>query len=269
MKTCLVTGGSSGLGYATCQGLIQQGFRVVLTSRDPGRASQAAGRLGAEGMQLELASLASVRAFAAAFLERYARLDVLIHNAGTVEPRRKLTEDGFETQFQVTYLAPFLLDHLLLQAVRPERIINVASDLHRGVELVWDDLQSERGYQFIKAYGRAELARILYTYELARRYPGIAVNCLHPGGVRTSLFRNFRGPLAWLLWLSDWLKQSPARGAATSLYLATADAVGSGGYYVGCRLRSSSPASQDLDSAQRLWRLSCQLLSIQRPDSEL
>ncbi|MGE4200288.1 MAG: SDR family NAD(P)-dependent oxidoreductase [Vulcanimicrobiota bacterium] len=264
-----MTGGSSGLGYATCQGLVQHGFRVVLTSRDPDRAAAAARRLGAEGMQLDLASLASVRTFVAAFLERYSRLDVLIHNAGTVEPRRRVTEDGFETQFQVTYLAPFLLDHLLLQAVRPERIINVASDLHRGVELVWDDLQSERDYQFVKAYGRAELARILYTYELARRCPDLTVNCLHPGGVRTRLFRNFRGPLAWLLWLSDWLKQSPTRGAATSLYLATADPIGSGGYYVARRLRPSSPASRDLDSALRLWELSCQLLSIQRPDSEL
>lgn len=250
-KVCLVTGGSSGIGLATCRGLLELGHRVITTTRQ-GRPPALSGKV--EVYDLDLADLDSVHRFVGQL--SIPQIDILIHNAGAVFPRRHQTPQGFEAQFAIIYLGPFLLTRLLQPKLQGAHIINVVSDLHRRVRgLNWEDLQSRRNYHFLNSYSQAELAKVMFTYELARR--GYWANCLHPGGVRSRLFRNFRPPLSWLIWLSNGLKVGPKRGARTSLYLATSPEVEgqSGGYYVNCRRRRSSAASYREEDWLRLWEL--------------
>jgi retinol dehydrogenase 12 len=266
-KTVLITGGSTGIGRATAQKLVEQGARVLLTSRSLTKARSVASEIGAEGLALDLTSLSSLPSFAEELVKRAPELNVLIHNAGAVYPKRAQTPEGFDAQFAVIYLGPFLLSHLLMDTLKangPSRIINVASDLHRNVTLDFDDLQAKTKYNFLTSYSRAELAKVMGTYDLARRMnPNeVSVCCLHPGGVRTKLFRNFRGPLGWLIWLSNWLKMSPSVGARTSVFLATTGQVENGAYYVKCRPGKSSKASYDQEAQERLRKLSLQLVRI-------
>ena len=266
-KTILVTGGSSGIGFATAQTLAERGARVILTSRSLARAQEAAADIGAEGLALDLSSLASLEDFARDLTELAPELNIVIHNAGAVYPKRRETPEGLDAQFAVIYLGPFLLNHLLLQTLKgnaPSRIINVVSDLHRNVSLDFDDLQSESKYNFLTSYSRAELAKVMDTYHLSRRLDPeeVSVYCLHPGGVRTNLFRNFRGPLGWLIQLSNLLKMSPSAGARTSVFLATSEELESGAYYQKCRVKKSSKQSYDREAQERLYTISRKLVGI-------
>lgn len=273
-RLCIVTGGTTGIGLATCEGLMARGADVIMTGRNMERAEAQAEVLRARHSEgsvqtrpLDLARLDSVRQFAAELEAR--EIHVLIHNAGVIYPKRQSTPEGFDAQLSVIYLGPFLLTHLLLDKLKrgaPSRIINVASDLHRRVKMNWDDLQSERRYNCLNSYSQGELAKVLYTYELARRVrgTGVTANSLHPGGVRTQLFRNFRPPMSWLIWLSNWFKVGPAKGARTSLYLACSDEVeeASGGYYVGCKPRRSSKVSYREEDGARLWELTEKMVGL-------
>lgn len=266
----VVTGGTTGIGYATAAALAQQGADVIVTSRSAERARQAAETIKAEGRELDLCSMASVRNFATEFLADEKPLHVLIHNAGMIHPKRLETEDGFDAQLSVIYLGPLLLTHLLLDRLKssaPARIINVASDLHRNVVMNFEDLQSQQRYNCLTSYSRAELAKIMHTYDLATRLDPneVSIHALHPGGVRTQLFRNFRPPMSWLIALSNLLKRSPRSGAKTSLHLASAAQVEHGAYYVNCRPKKSSKASYDRDSWQKLRQLSYPLLGLDPP----
>lgn len=268
-KVCLVTGASSGIGRATALGLAERGATVVLVCRDEecgGPVLAEIERQGGSGtatlLAADLSSQRRVRAAAAAFLECFDRLDVLINNAGVAgQGTRLVTEDGLETTFAVNHLAPFLLTALLLDRLKasaPARVITVSSAAHRNYALDFDDLQGERRYSGFGAYARSKLANILFTQELSRRLEGTGVtaNCLHPGVVATGIFRNapwwlrivFRRPLIL----------SPEKGADTLLWLATAPDVAevSGGYFVRRKARRPSRAARDPAAAQRLWEAS-------------
>lgn len=196
----LITGGNSGIGKQTAIALAQQGAEVIITSRDPERGRQALAEIrraaGHDRVQLaplDLASLASVRAFAASFTQDYGSLDVLINNAGVLAMKRSTTADGFELCFGVNYLSHFLLTLLLLKSLRTPakaRIVNVASDAQLKGHLDFDNLQLERGFQWFKAYGNSKLAQVAFTLALAERLQGshITVNCLHPGMTRTNIW---------------------------------------------------------------------------------
>ena len=274
-KTCVVCGGTTGIGFATCKGLAESGARVILTGTTQERADTAAKKLPGDciGKFLDLTDFDSVRNFAQDLSTELEQLDVLINNAGLILPKREVNKEGIEKTFAVIYLGPFLLTHLLAPLIKkgqPTRIINVASDLHRRGKLEFDNLQSEKRYGFIAPYSNAELAKILWTRELAKRYETsqATVNCLHPGGVRTKLFRHFRGPFGWLLWLSDLIKIPPKWGARTSLYLATSPEVEkvTGEYYmeVITTFRGVTPSKKAQDEAlgQALWDKSLELLDL-------
>jgi NAD(P)-dependent dehydrogenase (short-subunit alcohol dehydrogenase family) len=203
-KTVLITGGNAGIGLETGVGLARKGAHVVITSRDTTRGDAAraeivrrSGNESVDVMQLDLASFASVRAFAAAFLERYERLDVLIDNAGLVLGSRSVTEDGNETTLQVNHLGHFLLTALLrdrLVASAPSRVVVLTSDAHKNARrgLDFDDLQSERKYRSFSVYSKTKLANVLFTRELARQLDGtgVTVNCAHPGFVASRFGRD-------------------------------------------------------------------------------
>lgn len=279
-RTVLITGGNSGIGKATAAALTGAGASVVITARDPQRGAQAVddirkaagGRGSIAVRELDLARLDSVRSFAASFLAEHPRLDVLILNAGLTAAKRTVTEDGFETLFQVNHLAHFLLTHLLLDRLiesSPSRVVVVASSSHRQAgRLDFDDLQAERNYVGLRAYARTKLANVLFARELARRLQGTGVtaNALHPGTVRTGWGAD--GDAGFLLTvglkMASWVFLSPEQGARTSVYLAASPEVkdATGGYYVRRRLARPAPAARDDDAARRLWQVSEELLGL-------
>jgi NAD(P)-dependent dehydrogenase (short-subunit alcohol dehydrogenase family) len=277
-EVVLITGGNAGIGLETAVGLARTGARVVITARDQARGEAArhdavrrSGSGAVDVMTLDLASFASVRAFAAAFMERYDRLDVLIENAGVVLGSRSVTEDGYETTFQVNHLGHFLLTELLLDrliASAPARIVVVTSDAHKNARggLDFDDLQSERRYRSFSVYSKSKLANILFTRELARRLDGtgVTVNCVHPGFVASRFGRDgdtgMLGSIAMPLLRPFAL--NPEQGARTSVYLASDPAVEgiTGAYWVKCAPVTPSDAALDDVAARRLWDVSEQLV---------
>jgi retinol dehydrogenase-12 len=280
-KTCIVTGATHGIGLVTARELARMGAAVVIVSRDPGlceattaRIRQETGSPSVEYMAADLSSQAEIRRLAQTFLARQRRLDVLVNNAGAFFLRRQLSVDGIEMTFALDHLNYFLLTHLLLDLLKasaPARIVNVASDSHRGARIDFEDLQGERKYSGFKAYGQAKLGNVLFTYELARRLEGsgVTINALHPGFVATNIGRN-NGPLARLAMPLAQLKAiTPEEGARTSLYLATSPEVEgvSGKYYTREQAVPSDPTSYDLEAAQRLWKVSSEMVESQHSSS--
>jgi retinol dehydrogenase 14 len=271
---CVVTGATSGIGKETAVALARAGatVAVVCRTRDRGEAALAEirRRAGHDAVSLFVADLSSQRAIRTVAAELRAalpRIDVLVNNAGLALRDRLVTEDGFENTFAVNHLAPFLLTRLLqptLLASAPARVINVSSEAHRWGSIRFDDLMGEATYDGWKAYAQSKLANVLFTYELARRLDGTGVtaNCLHPGLVGTAFAS--RGPslIRILSRLARPLLRSPASGAATSVYLASAPEVATvtGRYFAGRRARRSSRASYDRALAARLWGVSERLV---------
>lgn len=273
----MVTGANSGIGLEVVKGLARQGARVVMVGRDERRLADARALVqretGSDRLDVLLAdftSLASVRACADAFRQRYDRLHVLVNNAGLVLNRREVTEDGYEKTFQTNHLAPFLLTLLLLDVIEasaPARIVNVSSDAHRTGRLDLDDLQSQRSYSGFRAYGTSKLANILFTTELARHLEGTGVtaNAVHPGFVRTNFGRNNGGPFRALITLLQGVVAiTPQQGADTPLYLATSPEVEgvTGCYFVKRKVQIPSGAARDDDAARRLWEASERLAGL-------
>jgi NAD(P)-dependent dehydrogenase (short-subunit alcohol dehydrogenase family) len=278
-RTVVVTGASSGIGKETAVALASSGAKVVMTARDPVRGQVALDevRSRSDGGQaqlrmLDLASVASVRAFAEGLLADEPHLHVLVNNAGLVLSERRVTEDGFEQTFATNHLGPFLLTELLrprLEASAPARIINVASIAHhaarRGID--FDDLQTEQRYSSLKAYSRSKLANVLHTRELARRLDGTGVtaNALHPGAVASGFGRNEDtvGAEAILMSIAQPFLIIPAAGAATSVFLAMSPEVAavSGEYFVRSKPARPSKAARDEEAAGRLWHASEQLVA--------
>ena len=271
---CVVTGATSGIGKETAVALAKAGatVAVVCRTRDRGEAALAEirRRAGHDAVSLFVADLSSQRAIRTVAAELQAalpRIDVLVNNAGLALRDRLVTEDGFENTFAVNHLAYFLLTRLLqptLLASAPARVVNVSSEAHRWGAIRFDDLMGEAAYAGWKAYAQSKLANVLFTYELARRLDGTGVtaNCLHPGLVGTAFAS--RGPslIRILSRLARPLLRSPASGAATSVYLASAPEVATvtGQYFAGRRARRSSPASYDRALAARLWGVSERLV---------
>ena len=266
----VVTGASSGIGAAAAVELGELGATVVPVGRDRRRLEKIAARVGGEPLQADFASLSEVRRLAADLLERHASIDVLVNNAGLVTQRRELTEDGYEKTFAVNHLAPFLLTNLLLERLRhsaPARVITTSSGAHGGGRLNLDDLQGERSWSMMRAYGTSKLANILFTRGLAMRVDAaeVTANCLHPGVINTKLGRG-AGRLAGLVWtLGRPFFASPRRGASTIVYLATSEEGGevTGGYYENSRPASTSAAAADIELADDLWRESERLVGLE------
>ena len=240
-KICIVTGGNTGIGKATVEGLVRRGATVVIACRDTGRGQAALREIAANSgskdlhvMQLDLASLASVRAFAEMFMGKFTRLDVLVANAGIMTRKRQLTADGIEMDLGVNHVGHFLLTDLLLPLLKrsaPARIVVVSSSMHASGTIDFDDLASEKSWR--GAYPRSKLANMLFVRALAKRLGGsrVVVNGLHPGVVSTELARDFAAPIRLM---ARWFFKSPEQGASTSLYLATAPEAAeiSGRYFV-------------------------------------
>jgi NAD(P)-dependent dehydrogenase (short-subunit alcohol dehydrogenase family) len=275
-RVCLVTGATRGIGRATALGLARLGADVHLVARDRVRGEAALAEVRRAGggrhslFVADLASQASTRALAEEARARLPGLHVLVNNAGAIFTRRTLSPDGIEMTLALNHLGYFLLTALLLDRMRasaPARIVNVASTAHVGARVDFDDLQGERGYGAWKAYGQSKLANVLFTRELARRLAGsgVTANCLHPGVVATGFGRNGSGPLSWGVRIAAPFLLGPARGARTSIYLASAPEVENvtGEYFARCRVAAVSDAARDDATARRLWEASLRLTGLE------
>lgn len=275
-RVVVITGANSGIGKEAAVALADMGATVVATARSPEKGERAVAQIrrrsGADADRvqlgrLDLASLASVRHFAAEVLDRHARLDVLVHNAGLVVGRRQVTVDGFEETIGVNHLGPFLLTSLLrerLVASAPARVVTVSSVAHRGASAgaLLTDLHSEAGYDQMGVYAKSKLANILFTGELARRMAGTGVtaNCLHPGIVRSGFARHgdARGWLSLAAAVGVPFMISAHRGAKTTVYLASSPEVAdvTGAYFVRRKAATPSADARDATAAEWLWQQS-------------
>ncbi len=237
-RRAVITGANSGLGLATARELARHGASVVLAVRNRAKGDQAAGQIaravpGAEVSvwELDLADLQSVGAFAQRFASEHGQLDLLINNAGVMAPPRRLTADGFESQFGTNHLGHFALTGKLLPSLlateRP-RVVTLSSGAHRIGRINFDDLQSERSYNNWRAYGQSKLANLMFCLELARRCAdadsALVSVAAHPGYAATNL--QFAGPATWYEKLGGaignrLIAQSAEMGALPTLYAAT------------------------------------------------
>jgi retinol dehydrogenase 12 len=276
-KTCLVTGATHGVGLATARALAAAGATVLVHGRDAALGASVAADIGRESgnravrfVRADFLHLEEVRELAAE-LARLPRLDVLINNAALIDTAGRCTAEGYDATFAVNHLAPFLLTNLLLPrlaASSPARVIVVASEAHRRAGwLDFDDLMNTRvGY--LRAYGRSKLANLLFVRALARRLrgSGITVNAVHPGVVRSQLFRGLPAPLRFALaTVLRPFTRSLEQGARTSVYLATAAELEreSGGYYRDCRRIEPTAAARCDEAAGRLWNESVRLTGLE------
>ena len=284
-KLALVTGASGGLGAETARALASKGARVILAVRDVAKGEKVAqgirestGNDHLEIEELELGSLASIRAFADRFLARHEALQILVNNAGVMACPAGKTMDSFELQFGTNHLGHFLMTGLIAPALlkgAPGRIVSVSSRGHQLSPVIFDDINFERQpYDKWTAYGQSKTANILFAVELERRLGsrGVHANAIHPGVIFTELARHLVEEDLELL-----RKRSPGgkmklksveAGAATSVYTATAPELeGRGGLYLeDCNIAKVNDAedvtdgvrSYALDSAaaERLWSLS-------------
>lgn len=276
-KRVLVTGATDGIGLEAARELARRGASLHLVGRNPEKLAEAADKVSAAAggkppatYLADLSSQAAIRRLAAEVAANAPKLDVLLNNAGGMFTQRTLSPDGIEMTFALDHLGYFLLTHLLLEplhAAPRARVVNVASDAHKGARLDFDDLQGEKSYSGWRAYQRAKLANIYFTYELARRVDPkqVTVNCLHPGFVASSFGGEAGGLFGWLLGAAKRVAAiDVAEGAKTSIYLCESDEVAdvTGGYFVKCRAAKSSPRSYDEAAQRQLWAVSERLTGI-------
>src|SRR5580698_4798780 len=292
-KLAIVTGATGGLGYETALALAGAGAEVLVTGRNIEKGSVALDRIKravpsakVRFEMLDLASLRSIRAFAAKMVANGQPLDLLINNAGVMDlPGRRLTEDGFEMQFGTNHLSHFALTGLLLpvlHSAKAPRVVNVSSLAHRGGKIDFDNLQAERKYRSWPAYQQSKLANLLFTFELQRRSDagvwGLMSNAAHPGYARTDLIPNgpgtggLKGLGAKIV--GSFMSHSAAAGAVPTLFAATSALAVPLGYYGpngfyelkgDVAAAKVFPQAKDQAVARKLWEVSERLTGVQWP----
>ena len=265
-KFCLITGATSGIGRETALALSVAGARVMITYRNYDKAMAVREYIfGKSGREIELffcdfSSLESIRSFVDDFKQKHDQLHVLINNSGIYEINYQKSKDGYELTWAVNHLAPFLLTKLLvdtLKASAPARIINVASESHRGARINLKVSGLSKDFSGKRAYDQSKLANILFTKQLAHQLKdtGVSVNCLHPGIVSTNIF-NKMNPLA--IFLFKLIMITPEKGAETTVFLASSPEVEgiTGQYFRKKKISEPSENAKNLDTAEKLWQLS-------------
>jgi NAD(P)-dependent dehydrogenase (short-subunit alcohol dehydrogenase family) len=273
-KICLITGANSGIGKATALGLAKMNVTIVMLCRnkETGEIAQneiinESGNSNVDLILCDLSSQQQIRKFVDEFKQKYQSLHVLINNAGIMAARRNLCVDGFEMNFAVNHLGPFLLTNLLLDVLEksaPSRIVNVSSAAHRMAKIDFDDLQCEnKKHRLFRVYGKSKLAFMLFTYELSRKLEGtgVTVNAVHPGMINTNLGREMS---KFSQWFGKLIFKSPEKGAETSIYLASSPEVEgiTGKYYIKKQQQQSSEESYNLEDAKKLWEISAKLTNL-------
>ncbi len=282
-RTVVITGANTGLGYETARALAGRGARVVLAVRNLDKGKAAADLIarrypGADVtvQELDLTSLDSIHAAADQLRAGHDSIDLLINNAGVMMTPKATTKDGFELQFGTNHLGHFAFTGLLLDrilAAKGSRVVTVSSTGHRFGRIRFDDLQSERSYNPLTAYGQSKLANLMFTYELQRRLAGTdtIATAAHPGGSNSELSRHVPRGVQQAFRL---LEQSTEMGALPTLRAATDPNVLGGQYYGPGgflelrghpKLVGSNRRSHDVAAQQRLWQVSQDLTGVVYP----
>jgi retinol dehydrogenase-14 len=270
-RIALVTGATSGIGRALAGSLAAAGATVGIVARDPVRGEQtrtdivrATGNERVELYVADLSDLASVRRLATAVAQAHPALDVLVHCAAVYTARRTVTADGFETMFATNVLGPFVMTNLLLDRLRAAgsaRILVLSAP--STVRLDFDDLQAERRFRSLTAFGATKAADLVFAFELARRLEGTGVtaHAVHPGLVRTNLMRQAPGPLRWVTRL---VSAPPERAAAAIAPLALAPeyAAQTGRFFRAGREIDPPPYTRDPGVAKHLWEVCASLTNL-------
>ena len=267
---CLITGATDGIGKVTATALAGKGYAVVLAARNEAKAAsvtreivESTGNRDVDYLTADLRSLAQLRRLAETFTRRYPRLDVLINNAGVIMPRRMLTDDGYETTFQVNYLAQFYLTQLLLDELeksRRGRVINLTSSVYRAGKFDPGNLQSENRFSTIGTYAASKLCVLLFTIELAHRLAPsrVTANAVHPGIVRTPMMRGAQGVFRAISYAALPFSVSPDKGATTSVFLASSPDPSqvSGQYFTNAKSKKVKTSYNTQENRKLLWNLS-------------
>jgi NAD(P)-dependent dehydrogenase (short-subunit alcohol dehydrogenase family) len=282
-KRYLVTGANSGLGKASALELARMGHQVILLCRSAERGQEAlqeihrqSNNTDVELMLADLASLASIRQFADEFYRHYDSLNGLLNCAGIRVLDRRTTVDGNELMFGSEYLGHFLLTNLLVPALiagAPSRVVTISGEGHKagveggvGATMNFDDLQYEKKWEVLRASKQVVLAKILFTYELARRLEGtgVAAHTLSPRFTRTHLSNNYPWFVRWIAEFRMWQAKAvpPEAGAPDVLFPLLAPQLDgeTGKYFVEGREARSSPESYNREDARRLWQISEELV---------
>jgi NAD(P)-dependent dehydrogenase (short-subunit alcohol dehydrogenase family) len=306
-RLAVVTGATGGLGYETALGLAQAGAEVVLAGRNEAKGAEATRRILAAIQdanirganirfeKVDLASLASVAAFAERLLAQARPIDVLVNNAGVMAFRtRRVTADGFEMQFGTNHLGHFALTALLMPLLVDERssptanreasrVVTVSSGMHRiGAEIHFDDLQWSRRYSPDRAYSQSKLANLLFALELQRRSEangwGLMSVAAHPGASKTEIIANGPGKNTTVGRVASGVVRlighPPSAGALPTLFAATSAEAKPSGYYgpqgffemrgqVGPAIVSDK--ARDPERARKLWEVSEELTGVNWP----
>ncbi|MFO7848166.1 MAG: SDR family oxidoreductase [Balneolaceae bacterium] len=284
IKTAVVTGANSGIGKITALELAKQSYRVVMVCRNRKKAEHAkrdiSTQTGNTNLHIELCDLSVMTEIvktAKRIITVYPAIDLLVNNAGILPQRsRKSTKEGFEVAFAVNHLAYFILAKELLPALNnaeSSRIINVASEAHRSGKFEPTDLQLEKGYSAMKAYGNSKLFNIMFTRQLHKELTGtnITTYSLHPGVVNTNFASESDSLFAKLFNLGRFFMLSPEKGASTTIYLCTEPGIEnlSGSYFIKSKPATPSKIARNDRACKQLWETSGKLVSsvIQSIDS--
>lgn len=285
-KTALITGANTGLGLETTKWFVQKDIKVVMACRNLEKAEEAKKSVLAEHptaelelMELDLSSLESVKSFAAAFLEKRDKLDLLINNAGVMIPPYSKTKDGFELQFGVNHLGHFLLTNLLLPVINETegaRIVTLSSVAHKSGRINLDDINWEKKYSKMKAYGQSKLANLMFALDLNEKFQEKGIKTLsvaaHPGGSNTDLVRHIPKLLYYvLLPLFSFMSHSPKKAALPTV-MAALDPSVKGGEYFGPQSRTEMKGkpgralieshAKDMTVRKKLWELSEEMVKM-------
>lgn len=279
-KKILITGANSGIGKASAIQLAKQGHEIIMFCRSTERGEAARKDIIRESgvppgqvslIRCDLADLASVRAAAAKYKQKHDRLDVLLNNAGGYFSERKVSADGYEYTFAMNHLGHFLLTEELLPLIKqsvPARIVNVSSEASRTGSINFDDLMMEQKYSGFRAYCQAKLANIVFTNELAKRLQGTGVTAtsLHPGVVNTNFGADASGFMKIMIKLVKPFMTTPAKGASTSVFLATSRQVEgvTGKYFANSKEKKANKEAHDPAILKRLWEVSAELVAASR-----
>jgi NAD(P)-dependent dehydrogenase (short-subunit alcohol dehydrogenase family) len=279
-KVALITGGSTGIGFYTALELAKKGASIIIVGHNKNHCEEAVEKIkqttGQDNIVFYTADLSSkneIVELSKNIHDDFDKLDILINNVGRWFTKYQENTDGIEMTFALNHLSYFLLTGLmldLLQETGEARIINVSSTAHNFPKTIqFDNLNFKDDFRLMKVYGHSKLANILFTYQLADRLNGngITVNALHPGFVRSNLYRDYGifGPV--ILFLAKLFGKDPQEGARTSVYLASSEDVTamSGKYFVEEKEKDSSAISYDKDLQKRLWDISEELTGFTYP----
>jgi len=277
-KTVLITGADGGIGSETTRGIAKMDATIIMACLDLNDAKpvyenikQESGNERIEMMQVDLASLSSIRQFAAQFSQKHQQLNVLINNAGVFRWKREETQEGFERTIGINLLGHFLLTHLLLPILKQTpgaRILNVSSNAYFKGKIDLDDLHLKKKYTGVKAYDSSKLAIVFFTQELAERLQGtgVTVNALHPGHAATNIWNMWPGTWyqALLFKILKMLMKPTVDAAQNSIYLASSDEVQgiTGKYFDNKKMKEVVPKCKNMQLQKGLWALSEKLTGL-------